>query len=298
MSADAPILYDWSGAPATQGSAPITSRVGQTLNSSYQGGMVVLGADAGGVARTPRVDSNGMVGVVPQTPSGGSLNVYTSQPAGAATSQYGNLMFGRQDLPTPSSFLPIAIDPTGAVNTHIKSKMTFRVVQSGITLGQNVVLGAIFNGSSAVLRVNDCAVMIPPAGGTGGALLGQGSGLTYYPVYCEIRRIPSFSGGTAVPLVPMDVPDALPSGITAATRPTSIGPATATVHRQDAYLTNITGIPFYSRGDSTGKTIVVRPNDGLCIICLSNGTINSSQAGGQPATGTADLLVTMTVAQG
>lgn len=298
MSADAPLLYDWSGAPAAAANAPITGRPGQALNSTAQGGMVSLAVDASGVARVPRVDSNGLASVVPQTPSGAPLNVYSGQASPATTAQYGSLIFGRQDVPTPSSYAAATMDPTGALNVHPKSKMTWRLVQAGITLGTNVVLAAIYNGSSMVLRVNDCAIMIPPAGGTGAALLGQSSGLSYYPVYCEIRRVPSYGGGAAANMVAMDTNDSLPTGITAAIKPTSIGAAAATLHRQDAYLTNVTGLPFYARGDATGKTIVVRPGDGICIICLSNGTVNSTSAGGGTVTASADLLMTMTTSLG
>lgn len=293
-------LIDSSQAVATAQIAPCTSRPSQSL-SPYQGGVCLLGSDYGSTAKAqvPRVDANGNVSVVVGTPSGGTAQIYAGQAAPAPANQYGQLVFGRQDMPGPSAYYPLTLDPTGAVNTHLKSKQTFRIVAQGITLGQGVILLAIYNGSAAMLlRLNDVAIYIPPSGGSGGALLGTQSGLNYYPVYCHLNRITTYSGGSSVTPCPCDSADTLASGITVAQKVTSVASTTALFHRADAYVTNLTGVQYYSRGDSTGKTFVMRPGEGASIVCMSSGTINSSQAGGGTLTGACDIVCTFTQSTG
>lgn len=293
-------LIDSSQAVATAQIAPCTSRPAQAL-SSYQGGVCLLGSDYGSTAKAqvPRVDANGNLSVVVGTPNGGSAQIYTGQPAPTAASQYGQLVFGRQDMPGPSTFNPLTLDPTSAVNVHPKSKQTFRIVAQSILLGQGVILLAMYNGSAAMLlRLNDVAIYIPPSGGSGGALLGSQSGLNYYPVYCHLNRITTYSGGSSVTPCSCDSADTLASGVTVAQKVTSVASTTALFHRADAFATNVTGVPFYSRGDGTGKTLVLRPGEGASIVCMSSGTVNSTQAGGGTLTGSCDIVCTFTQSSG
>lgn len=294
---DTPLLYDWASAPVSAANAPVTARPGQALNSTAQGGILSLGADATGTARTPKVDASGSQYVVSTSPAGVPTMVFGGQPPPTLANQYGNLLMARQDAPTPAAFNPLLLDQTGSLQTHLKSKVTFTALALGVTCGTNVNLFALQNGSQMVLRLSKCSIYIPPAGGTGGALLGQGTGQSYFPVFCEMRRATGYTGGTAITPMPSDSGDVLASGVTCARTVTGITGASGTFYQADAYSTNITGLPFYERGaDANAKTFVIRPGECVYVVCTSNGTVNSTTAGGGTVTAQANILVTFTQA--
>lgn len=291
------LLYDAQDSRASAALAPATARPGQTLSATAQGGMVQLGQDAGGVARVPRIDGNGSQYSVPVNPAGGNAQVYASQPAGAQTAQYGQLMMARQDSPTPSTFYPLLLDPAQNLNVHAKSKSTFRVLTNAVTCAANKALLCVWNGSTMVLRLNECRIYVPP-GGNSGNLLGLGSGTTYYNIFCEMRRISAMSGGTSVTAVMADSSEALASGVTISREPTS-ATSVAVYHRQDAVVSTLTGLPWLNdRNDPNMKALVIRPGEGAAIYCAGpNITINNATGNGtQTAAIDLELIMTQAVA--
>lgn len=289
------LQYDATGAPVSAAFAPVTARPTVALNSP-QGGLVTLGSDYAATpkAQVPKVDANGSQAVTQTSPNGSSTLVYTGQPAPAAASQYGGLIMGRQDSPTPSTFYPLTLDPVMALNVHIKSKPTFRAIIAGVSCSTNKSLLSFVNAGTMVLRVNECSIYVPPQG-SGGNLLGLGSATTYLPLFCELRRIASHTKGVGatVGTCPGDTSDVLDAGVTIFSNATIAGAAATPFHRQDALPTTNGSQPWYARGDSNEKTFVVRPGEGFSVTCLSNGTIAS---GGGTVAASVDIELTFTQA--
>ena len=287
---DTPLIYDWSGAPVAAAYAPVTGRPNQAINTTAQGGILTLGVDAGGVARSPRVDANGSQYVVPTNPAGSAAQVYSAQLAPAAGSQYG---MARQDSPAPSTYYPMNLDMQMSLNVHHKSKPTFRAIAPGVSCAANKSLVSLIYASTGtmVLRLNECVIYVPPGGGSG-SLLGSSS-VTYYPIICELRRITAATGGTSITPVSGDTADILATGVTVSSGATA-GTTVNTFHRQDAVVTTGTGLPWYGRGDQNEKTYLIRPGEGFTVTCVSTGTINAASGSG---TTTASVDVEMTFTQ-
>ena len=287
MSGNGVILFDASGNPIAGYS--------NTALANPQPALLSAGSDYASApkAQIPKVDQFGTQYVATANPAGGSALAYTGQPSPAASAQYGTLLMARQDQPAPSVYNACMMDPVGALQVHQKSKVTFTVGAWAVTCGTNRILFAMQNAGSMVLRISRIFIYIPPAGGTNGSLLGSSGGQNYYPVYCELRRAATFTGGTTLTPVPSDSNDTLASGVTCASLATGVTGTPQVIHQADAYATNLTGIPYYERGvDPNSKTFIVRPGECCYIVCTSNGTVNSTQAGGGAVTAQANIMLT------
>lgn len=266
MAGNGVILYDANGYPV--------SCAANTALAAPQAALVHAGSDYGTApkAQVVKVDARGSQYAIPSTPAGGSALYAGNQASGALASQYGSLMMGRQDDPAPSTMLPLTLDMSGALNVHLKSKQTFRALAAGITCSTNKSLMSVANSGTMVLRLQTASVYVPSSG-SGGTLLGA-SATTYYPLICEMRRVASATGGTAITPVGSDTQDVLAPGIVCATGAT-VGVNLGTFHRQDAAQTAGNGAnQWFSRGEANEKSFVLRPGEAVHIVCLSNGLIN------------------------
>jgi hypothetical protein len=296
VSADAPILYDWSGAPVASAYAPITGRPGTALPSPA-GGMVALGSDYATTpkAQVPHVDSNGTMYVQAASPTGASAYVYTGQTPTAAAAQYGPLTMGRQDTPTPG-YQPLTFDMNGNLYVHPRSKTTARAIVRQVTTAANKYLAVVVNGSAStvVLRLYEINIYCTP-GGTAGSLLGS-SNSAYYPLICEIYRVSasSVTAGTTVTPSMCDTADTLATGVSVMSSPT-ISSYVTSLYKADAYISVLTGTNFYARRDANEKSLVMRPGEGMAVICMSSGTL-SSAAGGTTSNAPVDVTFVFTQA--
>lgn len=287
---NAVLLYDANGNPV--------SLSANTALASGQPAVVAAGSDYGGAAKAqiPRVDASGTQYVAQTNPAGGSALYAGGQPPGALASQYGTLMMARQDLPAPSAMVPLTADMTGALNVHPKSKQTFRAIAAGVSCAANKSLFSLIyaNSGTQVLRINEISIYVPPSGSSGGGGLLGSSSTAYYPVICELRRITTATGGTAVTPVSGDTADVLTSGIGCATG-AAVSATVSTWHRADAVISTSTGLAWFARLDPNEKTFVLRPGEGFSITCVSSGVIISSSGSGT-TTAVADLEVVFTQA--
>lgn len=292
-----PLLFDWAGNPApSAGAAPITSRPTQALYN-YQGGLLTLGSDYGATAKaqSPKVDSAGTQYVTAVGAGGATIPVYTGQLAPiSAANQVGSLMFGRQDGPSPSDYQPLLIDAVGAVAVSSLNKPTFRAVVKGVTCSTNLVLLSLMNGStSKILRIASILVYVPPQGSaTGGNIISIGTSTTYYPLFCELYRISAQSkgSGTVVGPIAADSGDILDTGVTVYSQSTTTG--TTLLYRRDAIPCTMSGQPWYNPTRDE-KAVVVRPSEGVSLVCTSNGTIAS---GTTTTVASVDVVFTFTLA--
>jgi hypothetical protein len=299
VSADAPILYDWSGAPVAAAYAPITARPGTALPSPA-GGMVALGSDYGSTpkAQIPHVDTTGSLYVVPTNPVGAASQVYSGQAPGALTTQYGTLGMMRGDSPNPSQYLPFLADPNGNLATTVRPYSTFRSIIRQVATGANKYLAVVTNASASavVLRVTEVTIYVPPSGASGALL--SSTNVTYYPLICEIYRVPvaSVTAGTTISPISCDTADLLSPAVVVSSSPT-ISSYTSSLYRADAYAYIMTGENFYQQDNLNDKALVIRPGEGIAIICISSGTLNNSIGGQNPTTNTpADIQILMTQA--
>lgn len=271
------VEQDWQSALGTF--APVTGRVG-LAPASAQGGPVVLCVDSTtGKLRPLNTDANGNLQAVQVTASGLPLTVTGGASPGALSTQTGVLMFGRQDSPAPAAYQPLIIDGVGALQVHAKSKPTHRAVLAGVVTALNKPLLSVFNGSaSQFIRIQNIALYIPQQS-IQGTLLGS-STVTYYPVYCEVRRITGHavrtgaSVSTTLSCVTSDSADTLDAGVTVMSNAVLSGLATAAYYRGDAN-NNGMGAEWYQRSDVNAKTLVLRPGEGMAVVCASNGLVAS-----------------------
>lgn len=265
----------------------VVTGYGNTALATTQPAILGAGHDYGATpkAQIPKVDAYGTQYVATANPAGNPAQVYTGQAVGATTTQYGGLTMLRQDAPTPAAFVPMIADGVGSLQVHAKSKQTFRAIAAGVTCaaGKSIFSMVYANTGTMILRLNEAIVYVPPSGSsTSGSLLGisGGSSSTYYPLICELRRISTASGGTAIIPVSSDSADSLTSGLSCATGAT-VGSTINTYHRQDAVVSTGTGLPWYGRYDpGNEKTFVMRPGEGFSITVISNGTINNANGSG------------------
>lgn len=288
-----------NGVVLTDAQGNLVSGYGNQALGTTQPALVQAGSDytSSPKAQVPKVDAYGTQYVSVATPSGNPSQVYTGQASPAAANQYGNLNMLRMDTPAPSVFNPALSDMLGSMHVHHRSKPTGRVVVAGIACGQNKNLFALVNNSTMVVRLNEMNIYIPPSGLAGSGLLGGSNNVTYYPVICQIHRITSASGGTTLTPAMTDSNDTLASGIVALSSPTTVSSVVSVFHRQDAYISTISGLPFFFRSDQNEKNMVMRPGEGLAIMCMSSGTINNASGSGT-TTAAADIVVVFTQAPG
>lgn len=284
------VLFDAGGNP-----------VGLAANaavSAAQPALVAAGSDYGATpkAQIPKVDAFGTLYTSSANPGGGSSQFYTGQPSPVATMQYGDLTMMRQDAPAPSKMVPFNADMNGNLNVHIKSKPTFRIIAPSITCAANKVLLTLTNASTStmIIRLNEVSIYVPPSGSVGSGLLGS-TNVTYYPVICELRRITTASGGAALSLATTDTTDSLAAGVACLSSPTTVSAAVSTFHRQDAYISTISGLPFFYRPDQNEKSLVLRAGEGLAVVCVSSGTINNANGTGT-TTAAVDIVMVCTQA--
>lgn len=290
---DNPYGIDTDYSATTGDFAPTSGRV-NAQPAANQAGRAVLFRDPSGVLSLANVDAQDNLFVNPVNPAGGSLQKFAGQPSGATTTQYGTLVMGRMDMPSPATYQPISIDMTGAINVHPKSKATFNAIQTGVTCAANKSLFSLYNGGSMVLRIQKVWVYSPPQS-TSGALLGQ-AGSTYIPLIAEMRRIGGHTRGTSTAspsVATSDTADSFDTGITVYSNATLSGASAAAYHRQDILVTTITGQPFWGRSDANAKVLVIRPGEGFSVTCLSSGAIAS---GGGTTTASVDVEVQLTQA--
>ncbi len=268
---------------------------GNTALGTTQPGLITAGSDyaATANAQIPKVDAHGTQYVAQANPVGASALYYTGQPSGAPASQYGTMIMARQDAPAPSMTYPLNLDMQSALNVHQKSKQTFRTLATGVTCSSNKSIFSLMYASTGtqVLRINECSIYVPPSDSSG-SLLGSSS-KTYYALICELRRVTSASGGTALIPVSGDTADILTPGVTCETGAT-VGSTVNVFHRQDAIIATGTGLPWYGRGDPNEKTFVIRPGEGFSVTCISSGAVNS---GNGNSTTTAIVEIEMTFTQ-
>ena len=279
---------------ATSGDFAPTSGRNNATPASNQAGRVVLFRDPSGLLSLANVDAQDNLFVNPVNPKGGALQVFTGQASGATTTQYGNLVMGRMDMPSPATYQAMSIDMTGALNVHPKSKATFNLIQTSVTCAAGKSLFSFYNGGSMVIRVQRIWVYSPPQN-TSGSLLGS-SGTTYYPLIAEMRRISGHVKGTstATPSISTsDTADTFDANCTAYSNATLTGAAAAAYHRQDVLTTTTSGQAFWGRSDANAKVLVIRPGEGFSVTCISNGTIAS---GSGTTTATVDVEVQITQA--
>lgn len=285
---NAAILFDAQGNPV--------AGYRNTALGATQPALIGAGSDYAATpnAQIPKVDASGTQYVTSTTPSGGSALYYTGQAAPAATAQYGNVIMARQDQPGPSSFYPLNLDMDMALNVHLKSKATFRAIATSVSAAQNKSMFSLINGGTSVLRLQEVQIYVPPSGYNGGSSLLVASSTTYYPLICELRRITTATGGTAVTPAPCDTQDPALNAVSCTTGAT-VGTAVNTLHRQDAVQTTNAGIVWYGRADVNEKTMVIRPGEGFSVTCASSGTILNS-SGSATTTAACDLVVIFTQA--
>jgi hypothetical protein len=249
-----------------------SGRVGNAA-ASTQGARVVAGYDPNSLLAPFRLDAGGNIRVAPANPSGGSVFVYNGQTPPAAASQYGQQIMALQPLPTPV-YLPLSLDPVGALNVHEKSKATARYIvttMAGGAAGKSMF--SIFNGSTAtILRIQQVNIQTPYTYTTGGTLLGLSSPTNQSVVMLhEMRRITGHTKGASASTIGYglaDSNDTVDPLIVALTNATLVGPASNPFHRADA--NSPSGLPWYLRGDQNQKTLNLRPGEGMSITTVSN----------------------------
>jgi hypothetical protein len=258
--------------PSAANYAATSGRVGSAAAAS-QAGRVVLGYDPSQLLAPLRLDANGSLRVMPASPAGTSAYVYNGQPAPAPTSQYGQQLMALQPLPTPL-YMPLTLDPLGALNVHEKSKPTARYIvptTSGGASGTSIF--SLVNGSAgSVIRIQQVNIQTPYTYTTGGTVLGLSSPTNQSVVMLhEMRRISGHTKGTAGTIVSYgmaDTADTMDAAIIAYSNATVSGAAAAAFHRADA--NSPSGLPWYVRGDPNQKTFLLRAGEGVSINTVTN----------------------------
>jgi hypothetical protein len=151
---------------------------------------------------------------------------------------------------------------------------TFSIVATAVAVGNNKSMLSIQNTGTAVVRIREIWIIND-----------QTTAVTGVAGIFEVRRIASFSAGTAVTPVSYDTADNLPAGISAATGATVAtetsllrqgvwstdewGPGTSDVEAFDHSIQNTT--PFFSQTPN-GKALTIRQNQGIHIKFATNST--------------------------
>jgi hypothetical protein len=298
MSFENPYSIDQDYSATTSDFAATSGRVG-VAPATVQAGRAALFKGPTGLFSLAGVDSNGNLQVNNVNPAGNALQVYTGQASPAAASQFGSLSMARMDLPAPSNYQAMTLDPTGALQVHPKSKSTFHVLQNGVACAAARSLISVVNKGTSFIRLQRLWIYQPPQS-TSSNLLGLGSGASYYPLIVEIRRITGHASGgsTSTPTwASSDSADTPDANVTMYSNATISGAATAAYHRQDVLITTATGTPFFGRGDQNEKVLVLRPGEGFSVTCISSGAI-SAGSGTNQVTASVDIEMTLTQATG
>lgn len=151
---------------------------------------------------------------------------------------------------------------------------TFSVVSTATTVGNNKSMLAVQNTGTSVIRIREIWIIND-----------QNTAVTGVAGLFEVRRITSFTAGTALTPVPYDSADTLPAGITAATGSTvsgetvllrsgvwstdEWGPGTSDVESFDHALQQVT--PFWQQTPN-GKSLTIRQNQGIHVKFATNST--------------------------
>lgn len=261
---------DYSASAGTY--AATSGRIGSAA-ATVQAGRVALGYDPNQLLAPFRFDAGGNVRMASSNPAGGSTYLYNGQTPPSAAGQYGQQIMALQPLPTPV-YMPLTLDPLGALNVHEKSKATARYIlptTAGGAAGKSMF--SLVNGStSQVVRVQQVNIQTPYTYTTGGTLLGLSSPTnTSIVMLHEMRRITGHtskgSSTVAVGYGLADSQDSVDTAIVAYSNATLSGAAGTPFHRADA--NSPSGLPWYLRGDSNQKTLLLRPGEGMSINTIS-----------------------------
>lgn len=199
-------------------------------------------------------------------------------PAGAATSALqttGNTSLSFIDTKLNSLTSAPSSSASGIVVRPVNIEYpTFGVVSPATVVGNNKSMLALKNTGTSVVRIREIWIIND-----------QTTAVTGVAGLFEIRRIASFTGGTAITPASYDTIDALPAGITAATNSTVAtetsllrqgvwstdewGPGTLDTESNDHATQNTT--PFFSQPPS-GKALTIRQNQGIHIKFATNST--------------------------
>lgn len=151
---------------------------------------------------------------------------------------------------------------------------TFSVVSPATVIGNNKSMLAIQNTGTSVVRIREIWIIND-----------RNTAVTGVVGTFEVRRIASFTGGTALTPVSFDTTDSLPAGITSATGGTVAtetdllrtgnwstdewGPGTSDTESFDHAIQNTE--PFWKQTPN-GKALTIRQNQGLHVKFSTNST--------------------------
>ena len=151
---------------------------------------------------------------------------------------------------------------------------TYSAVATNVVVGNNKSMIAIQNTGTSVVRIREIWIIND-----------RTTAVTGIAGLFEVRRITSFTGGTAITPVSYDTSDTLPAGITAATGSTvsgegvllrsgvwstdEWGPGTLDTESLDHALQQQT--PFWSQ-TMNGKALTIRQNQGIHVKFATNST--------------------------
>lgn len=151
---------------------------------------------------------------------------------------------------------------------------TFSIVSTNTVVGNNKSMLAIQNTGTSIVRIREVWIIND-----------RTTAVTGIAGLFEVRRITSFTGGTALSPVSYDTTDSLPAGISAATNATisgessllragawstdEWGPGTLDTESLDHALQQST--PFWSQTPN-GKALTIRQNQGIHVKFATNST--------------------------
>ena len=287
IQTQAPVLYDWSGAPVSSAAAPVTNRPATALKGP-QGGILTLGSDYGSTtpsAQTPKVDAAGSQYVVPITQGGTPVQVQNMATASAATAVYGQVAMALYN----TQYQALVADATMALIVRHGTHATFSAIAAGVGLSTGKSLLALVNASTGVMVLRLEAVYAENVSSTTGGLL---SGQAFNEVAFELRPITTATttSATQLTIVPHDSGDTLATGITAWTGASvqgdSVGairrftasnygitPGSATSEANGSYIQDTT--PAYVRPNLNAKAVTVRPGGGVHVKCIGPATVGT-----------------------